>query len=246
MKINKGTLFAVASLILLSVILGIYYKSVSDKPKVETAKAVTSTTTTKLLQPVEQAPAVKDSAILPVPYTLQGPLNNLNIHEESCEEAAALMYHYFLEGQLTFNGSTVITPQLANDEMLKMKAWEVKNYGSEPDLSIERLGQFMRQYYGYKYQVFKNITVNDIKREISAGHPVMVPVMTHALKNPHYGPISVYHILVLKGYNPQNVIVNDSGVSGESIQYSWDILFQAIDAQTPKMDQGRVMVVVTK
>ncbi|MDO8507116.1 MAG: C39 family peptidase [bacterium] len=189
---------------------------------------------------------IKDSASLPVPYTLQGPLNNLNVHEESCEEAAVLMYHYFLEGQLTFNGSTIITPQLANDEMLKMKAWQVKNYGKEPDLSIEQLGLFAQQYYGYKYKTFKNVTKDDIKREISAGHPVLVPVMTHSLKNPMYGPQTTYHILVIKGYNAQNVIANDAGIRGESIQYSWDTVFSAIDAQTPKMGQGREMVILTK
>lgn len=201
---------------------------------------------TKVEPKKEEPVVIKDSAVLPVPYTLQGPLNNLNIHEESCEEAAALMYHYFLEGQTTFSGSTIIPPQTANDEMLKMKAWQVKNYGKEPDLSIEKLGLFMQQYYGYKYQTFKNITKDDIKREISAGHPIMVPVMTHGLKNPNYGPVSVYHILVLKGYNAQNVIANDAGIRGESIQYSWDVVFSAIDAQTPKMGQGREMVVVTK
>ena len=156
------------------------------------------------------------------------------------------MYHYFLQGQYTFNGSTVIPKQKANDEMIAMKNWQVKSYGVEPDLSIEKLGLFMQQYYGYKYKTFKNITRDDIKREISTGNPVMVPVMTHSLKNPMYGLKSVYHILVLKGYNAQNVIANDAGIRGENIQYSWDIVFQAIDAQTPKMGQGREMVVVTK
>lgn len=217
-----------------------------SKPEIKSETKVPAVSVKPQSKPAEKPVVIKDSALLPVPYTLQGPLNNLNIHEESCEEAAALMYHYFLEGQLTFNGSTVITPQLANDEMLKMKAWQVKNYGREPDLSIEKLGQFMQQYYGYKYQTFKNVTKDDIKREISAGHPVMVPVMTHSLKNPNYGPVSVYHILVIKGYNAQNVIVNDAGIRGESIQYSWDIVFSAIDAQTPKMGQGREMVIVMK
>ncbi len=223
-----------------------FYSANKGKKKPEVKSETKAPTVSVQPKPIENPVVIKDSAVLSVPYTLQGPLNNLNIHEESCEEAAALMYHYFLEGQLTFNGSTVITPQLANDEMLAMKSWQVKNYGKEPDLSIEKLGQFMQQYYGYKYQTFKNVTKDDIKREISAGHPVMVPVMTHSLKNPNYGPVSVYHILVLKGYNAQNVIANDAGIRGESIQYSWDILFSAIDAQAPKMGQGREMVIVTK
>jgi len=222
-----------------------------DRPKNNPETAVVKTTPENKKteeEPPEEEPLVqiKDTVNLPVPYTLQGPLNNLNIHEESCEEAAILMYHYFLLGKTTFNGITVIPPQQANDEMIAMKNWQVKKYGIEPDLSIEKLGLFAKQYYGHKYQTFKNITQTDIKREISVGHPVLVPVMTHALKNPMYGPVSVYHILVIKGYNPQNVITNDAGVRGENQQYSWDILFQAIDAQTPKMGQGREMLVLTK
>ena len=240
MKRNNFLLFSSAILILGAVWFVFFYHNFMSKPKIEIKEVQTTATTTKQAQVI----SIKDSADLPVPYTLQGPLNNLNIHEESCEEAAALMYHYFLEG--TKFPNDIITPQMANDEMLAMKAWEVKNYGSEPDLSIERLGQFMQQYYGYKYKVFKNVTKEDIEREISTGHPVMVPVMTHALQNPHYGPKSVYHILVLKGYNSQNVIANDAGINGQNIQYFWGILFQAIDAQTPKMHQGRDMVIVTK
>ncbi len=241
MKKNNFLLFFSAIFILGALWFVFFYHNFLTKPEIEYKEVQATTTTTKS---AEKPASVKAAADLPVPYTLQGPLNNLNIHEESCEEAAALMYHYFLEG--TKFPNDVITPQRANDEMLAMKAWEVKNYGSEPDLTIERLGQFMQQYYGYKYRVFKNITEDDIKREISSGHPVMVPVMTHALKNPNYGPVSVYHILVLKGYNDQNVIANDPGIRGQNIQYSWDILFQAIDAQTPKMHQGRDMVIVAK
>lgn len=230
-------------------VAGIYYAVYQGRQNLETrpeAKSETKETSVVAQPKTEPSAQIKDSAILPVPFTLQGPLNNLNIHEESCEEAAGLMYHYYLEGQYTFNGSTVIPPQKANDDMIAMKNWQVKNYGSEPDLSIEKLGLFMREYYGYRYKTFKNINRDDIRREVSAGNPVLVPVMTHSLKNPMYGRENTYHILVIKGYNAQNVITNDAGVRGENQEYSWDILFSAIDAQTSKMGQGREMVTVTK
>jgi len=249
-KHRKHAVQLLAVAVLLTIV-GISYavyqsKNTKTAPVKSEVKETPQATQPKTEAKKEEPVVIKDSAILPVPYTLQGPLNNLNIHEESCEEAAALMYHYFLEGQLKFNGSTVIPPQKANDEMIVMKTWQVKNYGKEPDLSIEKLGLFMQQYYGYKYQTFKNITREDIKREISTGHPVMVPVMTHSLKNPMYGPQTTYHILVIKGYNAQNIISNDAGVRGENQQYSWDILFSAIDAQTPRMGQGREMVIIIK
>ena len=192
-------------------------------------------------------PEIKESAQIVVPYTVQAPFANWAVHEESCEEAALLMYHYFLEGKTSFGGSSIITPQTAANEIVAMKNWQIKNYGREPDLSIEQLGIFAEQYYGYNFKAFKNITKEDIKKEISAGRPVMVPVITHALQNPHYGRNPTYHILVIKGYRPDGVITNDAGVKeGENYFYTWNILFSAIDAQTPKMGQGREMVILTK
>jgi len=208
----------------------------------------------EVIKPTVKAPGqsekpveIKTSALIEVPYSVQAPFANWGIHDESCEEAAALMYHYFLEGQTTFGGSTVIPKQTANDEFLKMKDWQVKSYGKEPDLSIEAMGKFMKEYYGHNYKTFKNITAEDIKREVSAGHPVVVPVMTHSLNNPYYGRENSYHVLLIKGYKAEGVITNDAGVKeGENYFYTWDTLFKAIDAQTPKMGQGREMVTLTK
>ncbi|KKR18312.1 MAG: hypothetical protein UU65_C0002G0253 [candidate division CPR2 bacterium GW2011_GWC1_41_48] len=190
---------------------------------------------------------VKESVTLTAPYTVQAPFANWAVHEESCEEAALLMYHYFLEGQTDFNGSSVIEQHGAANDMLAMKNWQVKNYGREPDLTIEAWSKFAQEYYGYKPQTFKNITKEDIKKEIAAGHPVVVPVITHALENPHYGRQPSYHVLIIKGYKPEGIITNDPGVKeGENYFYTWDILFSAIDAQTSKMGQGREMAVIYK
>ncbi|MCL5093922.1 MAG: C39 family peptidase [Patescibacteria group bacterium] len=198
-------------------------------------------------KPTETPVKIKESALIEVPYTVQAPYANWNIHEESCEEAASLMYYYFLNGQTTFNGSTIIPLATADAEFIKMKNWQVARYGKEPDLSTEAWGKFMTDYYGFKYKNFKNITAEDIKREISAGHPVVVPVITHGLQNPHYGRQPSYHLLLIKGYKPEGVITNDAGVKeGENYFYTWDILFKAIDAQTPQMKQGREMTIVTK
>lgn len=222
---------------------GIAFFKMNEKPKTqpETRSEQKVEDAETKVEPKKEEPVIKESALLNVPYTVQAPFANWGVHEESCEEAAALMYSYFLEGK------AAPAPQVASDEMVAMKNWQVKNYGKEPDLSIEKLGLFMQQYYGYKYQAFKNITKDDIRREVSAGRPVFVPVMTQSLKNPHYRPLSVYHILLIKGYDANGVITNDAGVKeGESYVYSWDILFSAIDAQTPKLGQGREMVIVTK
>ena len=180
-----------------------------------------------------------------VPYSGQAPFSNWTIHEESCEEAATYMYHAYLEG-LTYPNNRVPDAE-ADTAYRTMKQWEVTNYGSEPDLTMTVLGNFAKSYYGYTPVVEHNITADNIKRAIAAGHPVVVPVMTHSLQNSMYGPITVYHVLLIKGYDTTGVITNDAGVgNGPDHHYDWAILWQAIDAQTAKMNQGRDMLYLTK
>ncbi|MDD3480882.1 MAG: C39 family peptidase [Patescibacteria group bacterium] len=188
----------------------------------------------------EEEVIIKPSALLSVPYTVQAPEQSWNIHEESCEEAVVLMSHYFLVGSKL----SVIPADTASSAMLKMKAWQVKNYGSEPDLTIERIGKFGKSYYGHNYRYTENVRVEDIKREVSLGNPVIVPVMTHSLGNPNYGRENTYHALLIKGYDKDGVITNDPGVSkGKDYRYTWKTLFSAIDAQEKYLKQARVMLV---
>jgi len=179
--------------------------------------------------------------LLKVPFICQAPFANWSIHEDSCEEAAILMVHAYLERES-------LTPEYADQEMLNMRKWQRDHYGSEKDMTCQEAVQFTKDYYGYKNsQSFKNITKLDIQRQIMHGNPVIVPVMTHSLLNPHYGPRNVYHFVLIKGYTPEGVITNDAGVKeGEGYFYPWEVIFSAIDAQTPKMGQGRVMLVVKK
>ncbi|HEV3231598.1 MAG TPA: C39 family peptidase [Candidatus Dormibacteraeota bacterium] len=180
------------------------------------------------------------TAILPVPYTVQAPFNNWKVHEESCEEAALLMYHDFLEG----DARAQIPPADADQQLRALKAWQVTNWGAERDLDLEHIGQLAQQYYGYTYQVSPATQAN-IQAAVAAGHPVVVPVMTHSLMNSNYGPKTVYHVVLIKGYAPGGVVTNDAGIKeGKDWFYSWPVLFSAIDAQTPKMGQGRLMLVL--
>lgn len=181
---------------------------------------------------------------LKVPYAPQAPFGNWKVHEESCEEAALTMYHQYLDGnkldEVMEEGPLDLTYR-------DMKSWQVSHYGAERDLTMDALGKFAHDYYGFSYHVSTNITENDIKTAIYDGSPVVVPVMTHSLQNNMYGPYTVYHVLLVKGYDTTGVITNDAGVgNGQNHHYNWDILWQAIDAQTSKMSQGRTMLTLSK
>jgi hypothetical protein len=193
-------------------------------------------------EPKPKEVVIPETKIIPVPYTVQAPYAKWSIHEESCEEAAVLMYHYFLLG----SAITDIDPTTADAELTKLRNWQLNNWGPEKDLDLSTLGQLSKQYYGYQSKI-KTASKEEIKKEIASGSPLMVPVMTHSLQNPHYGRNNTYHILLINGYDQTGVFANDAGVKeGKNWHYSWEILFGAIDAQTPKMGQGREMLILTK
>jgi hypothetical protein len=220
-------------------------------PKNEGQKEISSENTSKAETTGEEpAPEPPKEVIIPaayqltVPYTVQAPNANWTVHEESCEEAAILMYHHYLLGSVFPNN--IIPVATADTEMRKMKSWQVSSWGSEPDMTLEKMGEFAKAYYGYSYIVTKNVTEIEIKKAISENHPVLVPVITHSLGNPHYGRYPTYHILVITGYDTTGVITNDAGVKqGQNWHYNWDVLWKAIDQQTPQMKQGRDMLVLT-
>lgn len=194
------------------------------------------------VQSPSPAPPPSAGAILPVPYTVQAPNGNWKVFENACEEASTLMYHDFLEG----DHRTQLPPGEVDPQLRAMEGWQVKNWGAERDLTLDRTGQFAQAYWGYHYQVIA-LTEDSVRTAIAAGHPVIIPVMTHSLQNPHYGPNTVYHELLIKGYTNTGVVTNDPGVQeGKDWFYSWRIMFNAVDAQTPKMAQGRVGLILAK
>jgi hypothetical protein len=181
-------------------------------------------------------------AVLSIPYTVQAPFGNWKVFENACEEAALLMYHDYLQG----DHRDQIPPAEADPALRAMEKWQVDNWGAERDLTLDKTGQLAQAYYGYRYEVIA-ATKDAIAAHVAAGHPVIVPVMTHSLQNSHYGRMTVYHELLIKGYSPDGVVTNDAGVQeGKDWFYSWSVLFGAIDAQAPKLGQGRVALVLTK
>ena len=196
------------------------------------------------LTPTPGAGRIPVSAFMKIPYTPQAPKNNWDTaHEEYCEAAAALMVGSFFRG----DRRSVIPPDEADQRMAQIVDYERKTWPGSLDLTLDRVGQTANFFYGLK-PVVEPATLDGVKREIAAGHPVILPLMTHGGPggqkiSPHYGSVSVYHVLLVTGYDPQKIYTNDAGfVEGQNWSYTWDVLQAAIDAQTSKTGQGRVML----
>ena len=178
---------------------------------------------------VQDAPLL-ENAYLKVPFVCQAPLQteaNWKFHEESCEEAALLQVRYYLEN--------INEPdkQKAHEEILSMIEWEKTNFGSHKDLYANDMKELIKGYYGYKdedIEIIYDAEVTDIKRAVSQGYPVIVPIMGDILKNPYY-PYPGYHMLVVIGYTPEKLITNDNGTRrGKDFSYDYDKFMKALNA----------------
>ncbi|MBI5207009.1 MAG: C39 family peptidase [Candidatus Firestonebacteria bacterium] len=160
----------------------------------------------------------KQIVIKDVPFIVQAPFSNWQVHHESCEEASALIVHNYLSGYKDLD------MKLIDLTIRDMKEFQIKRYGEEKDLYNEDFVELIKQYFKYKnVKAYTNATLLDLKTKLSQGIPVIVQVNAGMLSNPnmrHNG----YHVLVAIGYDDdkQNIITNDPGtIHGKMYSYSY-------------------------
>lgn len=166
-----------------------------------------------------------DEFNLDVPFTTQAPFANWDEqHNESCEEAAALIVHFWWQKK-TF------TKEIAEEELQKMVDFENEKYGGYKDTDSEQTAQLIKDLWGYKkVEVKYDITLDDIKKEVAQGRPVILPTAGRELKNPYFrSPGPIYHMVVVGGWTKDKIITNDPGTKrGKEYVYKPDILYNAI------------------
>ncbi len=184
---------------------------------------------------------------LDIPFTSQAPYAVWDeLHDRACEEAAIIMVYYYLAGK-------ELNKEIAEKEILSMVNWQVENWDGHFDLSAEQIAQLFMNYYSYKdIEMVYDFTIEDIKKELAQGNPVIIPAAGQLLKNPYFTPPGPeYHILVIKGYDDDKseFITNDPGTKhGADFRYSYQTLENAIhDFNDGDVLNGRkVMIVVEK
>lgn len=174
---------------------------------------------------IENTP-LPESFILDIPFVTQAPFRRWEEYpfNHTCEEASVLQIYYYFERK-----------QVKEDEvyekLLDLVDFEIKNYGFHEDTSAAQTAKLIGDYYGYKTKVVYDISLEDIKKEIAQGNPIIIPTAGRLLGNPHFTPPGpLYHMLVIKGYNQKEFITNDVGTyeTGENWPYSYDTIKKAI------------------
>jgi len=185
---------------------------------------------------------IPDEFNLDVPFTTQSPYAEWTEQDnESCEEAAALIVHYYWQNK-TF------TKDIAKQELQSIVDFENDYFGFYKDTNAEQTAEFIRELWGYeKVEVKYDIAIDDIKKEVAQGRPVILPSAGRMLGNPNFrSPGPLYHMLVVRGWTENMIITNDPGTrKGEEYQYSPEILYNSIhDWNDGDVDNGRKAMIV--
>lgn len=179
-----------------------------------------------------------------VPFASQAPFEVWDAyHEEACEEASLIMVKYFLDKKS-------LMPAVAEDQIQKMIAFEIKNYGDYKDTNAQQNVQLAADFYGINnLKVIYDFQKEDLKKYLAQGLPVIIPAAGRMLDNPNFkSPGPLYHNLVLTGYDGDTIITNDPGTKrGQGYRYNIDVLYNAIHDFPGNVDniiQGRKAMIV--
>ncbi len=171
--------------------------------------------------------AISSQINLAVPFTSQAPNGNWDaIHEEFCEEASVLMAISYV------NGWPISSPDMADQKMFEIKAFEENRFGYYKDTTAEETATILREFYKYdKVKVVYDPTVESIKMALAESRVIIIPAAGQELGNPYFTPPGpLYHMLVIKGYTKAgNFITNDPGTRhGADYIYNPGVIMNAI------------------
>jgi hypothetical protein len=230
---RKVLLFLIASCLFAAAMTGWALHTQYNKPADQELVASAAITTPSSPVPAtpqptvtpQPTPVLPDQVHLTVPYTMQSPFNVWDpLHEDACEEASLVMEKHHLDG--------TPMPALADadKEISALVVWE-QQHGYGPSVTLTQLNQIAKDYYGLQNgQVVQLSSLDEVKQELAANHPVILGMAGKLLPNPYFsngGPN--YHMLMATGYDATGVVTNEPGTwHGEGYHYDSAAFYTAI------------------
>jgi len=186
------------------------------------------------------------SAAIEVPFTSQAPTGDWSQPwQDACEETSIYMVSSFYAGDAIKRDEAVRRIR----EILQVKDEKIR---VSKDESLATIAQLIDDLdLPWTVRLVADPTAEDLKTELAAGRPIIVPVYAPALGNPYYvKPAPDYHVLVLTGYDDKDgvFVVNDPGTkSGQGLRFPYARFMGAIHDLDPKDPRaGRKAVLFTE
>lgn len=216
------------------------YRAALPSPKPPASATASPTPTESAAVPLAARPAPFDATQgkpadvnLSVPFAPQAPHGNWEQpYQDACEEAAIIMVERSLR-------AASLSLQEMDAEILRLVRFQQERYGDYRDTNTAETAQLAEAFYPHlAARVLPDVTAENLRAALFAGHPVVVLVDGRRLGNPFYrqpGPDK--HALVLKGIVGDRFVTNDPGTRrGADFVYAADLLLSAMvdyDGRSP-------------
>lgn len=152
-----------------------------------------------------RTPPLQKTLVLSVPYASQVPFGNwVAPFDEACEETSAIMV------QAYYNGKKTLVATDVRKKIQTIVAWENTAFGDNTDTSASQTQKFIQQTLSFDTTIHTNPTIDDIKKELRASHPVISFHNTHKLYRTSFLR-GTYHVVVIIGYDDitEEFIIHD-------------------------------------
>ena len=171
-------------------------------------------------------PSIAQAKNIPVPFTSQAPYSIWSQPwQDFCEEASILMVDYYYKNK-------PLDKIVARQELLNISKIKENYFGWSLDENAEKINQLVNNFLSWETKIVENPELDEIKMEIDASRPVILPVHGKFLYNPYFrygGPD--YHTIVISGYDDttQEFITQEPGTRhGFNFRYKYDTLLNAM------------------
>lgn len=199
----------------------------STQPVTVTITPSTTPTHISEKQPIpEPVVKVKNEFNIAVPFMTQSPLIIWDeVHNETCEEAAALMVYFAV------NEIPLPSKEEQEEYLQQLIVWQNEKFGDYKDTTAAQTALMMREKLNMdNISIVENPTFKDIARILQSGALIIAPTSGKELFNPNFkngGP--KYHMVVVRGYDEKYIYTNDPGTrNGKNYAYTHEVFFNAL------------------
>ncbi len=182
---------------------------------------------------------------LAIPFYSQAPDADWGMPwQEACEEASLILAYYYTQNK-------PLTKEEFKQHVWGLVEWQEEHYKDYIHTSTEQNAEMLRGYFKYdNFEIVDDPTIEDMKRALAAGYPIVAPFAGRVLVNPFFtAPGPYYHVIAIKGYDEKNFITNDVGTRrGENFIYSYENTMSALHDYDPDKDilEGAKNMIIMK
>lgn len=214
----------------------------SNSAGVATVKTEEEKITPAATLPAPKGPPLGAKFLLDVQFQSQAPYGDWSQpYQDACEEAAIITtLHYYNQKPLS--------KEVMKSEIDAAAAWQMENWGGHHDLPADQILKLAQDYFSLNGKVIRDYSLDDLKKIIFSGKPIIAPTAGRRLGNPNFrGAGPEYHNIVIIGYDDSQgiFITNDPGTrNGKSYVYKYQTVLSAISG--PKENMEKAVVILSK